>query len=146
MNLKDIPADEVLQGKNWVLSSSGGHEGNPAVQEAIGFTPQDTGVCAAVCKFADGSEHPALVVRSFSHDGEDTAIWVHTKFGWMEPQTPGFTRAVGKYTHEIYEFSWFLADPWKSGAQPAPDRASDHPKLFKAAVARIRAKSAPTQK
>lgn len=131
MTLADIKVDEILAGKNWVLEIADGGEVSQAhVSEAFGFTPTDTGLFSAVVKFGDGSVHPALVVKSFPHGGDETDLFVHTKLGWLNLQQSGFMRAVGKYSHEVFPFEYFIGSPWKAGAKPAPDNESPHRKAF----------------
>ncbi len=143
MKLSDIKAEDVLAGKSWLLES-GGEEANPNVRETIGYAGDDVGFFSAVVKIADGSEHVALVVKSFPQGGDDIDIYIHTKFGWMNIHSPGFMRALGKYSHDMFPFDYFLANPWKGGKQPEPDKASSHGKIFRETAVRI--KTIPTGK
>lgn len=138
MKLNEIKPDDVLGGKCWLLEP-GGEETNPSVRETIGFTSEDVGLFSAVVKIADGSEHVALVVKSFPQGGDDIDIFIHTKFGWMNIHAPGFMRAIGKYSHDMFPFDYFLANPWKGGRQPEPDKASPHTKIFRETAVRIKA-------
>lgn len=137
MNLSDIKPEDVLAGKCWLIEP-GGEDGNPKVKEAIGFVKDDVGLFSAVVKIADNSEHPALVVKSFPQGGDDIDIFIHTKCGWMNIHSPGFMRALGKYSHDLFPFDYFLANPWKGGKQPEPDKKSPHAKIFKETSVRIR--------
>lgn len=138
MKITDLKAEDIFAGTNWILKET---TGNPEIFEAIGFTAEDIGLFSAIVRLADMSEHPALVVRSFPQGGEDVDVYVLTKFGWLSPQAPGFMRAIGKYSHEIFPFDWFLAEPWKGGKQPLMDKASPHVRIFKDAVARLKSPS-----
>lgn len=146
MKLKDIPVDDVLAGGNWILLSGDPHL-NPEVRETIGYNPKDVGLFSAVAKFADGSDHPALVVRSFAHDGEDMEIFVHTaKLGWLNLQEDGFHRAIGKYHNEVFPFDYFLANPWDGvGKAPSPELNSPHPRVFRETAVRMRQKPEPKE-
>ena len=137
MKLSDIKREDVLAGKAWILEP-GGDESNPSVRETIGFASDDIGLFSAVVKIADGSEHVALVVKSFPQGGDDVDIYIHTKFGWMGIHSPGFMRALGKYSHDMFPFDYFLANPWKGGKQPEPDKASSHNKIFRETAVRIK--------
>ena len=143
MKLSDIKPEDVLAGKCWLLEP-GGEESNPNVRETIGYASEDVGLFAAVVKIADGSEHVGLVVKSFPQGGDDIDIFIHTKFGWMNIHSPGFMRALGKYSHDMFPFDYFLATPWKGGKQPEPDKASPHNKIFRETAVRI--KGVPTSK
>ena len=136
MNLKDITPEDVLAGGNWIVVKGDHHE-NPEVEETMGFEAKDVGLFSAVAKFADESEHPALVIRSFPEEGEDIEIFVSTKIGWLNLQVDGFHRAMGKYHNEVFPFDYFLGNPWQAGSPPAPDFNSPHPKIFQDAVSRI---------
>lgn len=146
MRLREIPVDQVLAGKCWLIDKEKLHDPDPPVVETIGFSADDIGLISAVVKFADRSEHPALVVKSFPAGGDDIDIFIHTgRFGWMNIHADGFMRAIGKYSHDIFPFDYFLANPWKGGRNPEPDTASPHPKIFRETAVRIRQKmfSAP---
>ena len=105
--------------------------------------PTDLGLFSAIVKFADRSEHPALVVRSFPQGAEDVDLYIHTRMGWLNIHTPGFMRAAGKYSHEIFPFDYHLANPWH-GNPPILDKASQHRRLFQEAAARL--KAVPTKR
>jgi len=145
MKLTDIKTEDVLAGKCWILEP-GGDEANPGVRETIGYASEDIGLFSAVVKLADGSEHTALVVKSFPQGGDDIDIYIHTKFGWMNIHAPGFLRALGKYSHDMFPFDYFLANPWKGGKQPEPDKASPHNKIFRETSVRIKGMPAGNKK
>jgi hypothetical protein len=137
MKLSEIKREEVLAGKCWLLEA-GGDEKDPNVRESIGFTGEDVGLFSAVVKIADGTEHLAVVVKSFPAGGDDIDIFMWTKFGWMNIHSDGFMRALGKYSHDLFPFDYFLANPWKGGRQPEPDKASSHSKIFRDTAVRIK--------
>ncbi len=146
MNLNDIKREDVLAGKCWLMDAATQGDANPKVSEAIGFAPSDIGLFSAVVKIADGSEHLSVVVKSFPAGGDDIDIFILTKFGWMNIHQDGFMRAMGKYSHELFPFDYFLANPWKGGRQPEPDKASAHSKIFRDTAVRIRQVPAPPKK
>lgn len=138
MKLSEISAADVLAGKSWIVKQGTEVDVNAEVQDAIGFTNEDTGLLAAVVKLADGSEHAGLVVKSFPQGGDDVDIYMLTQFGWLNIHAQGFMRALGKYSHEIFPFDYFLANPWKGGKTPEPDKASSHPKIFRDTSVRVK--------
>jgi len=63
MKLTDIPLTDMHAGKSWFVSfPEGGDPNNPEVQEEDNFAEGDLGLFSAILKFADGSNHPALVL------------------------------------------------------------------------------------
>ncbi len=140
MKLSDIKVEEVLAGDCWVLEAAAEGDGNPAVRKADEFSATDVALMSAIVRLADGTDVPSLVVKSFVQGGDDIDIYIHSKFGWMNIHTPGFMRAIGKYSHDIFPFDYFLARPWKGGRQPQPDGASPHAKIFRETAVRIRGK------
>jgi hypothetical protein len=138
MKLSEIKREDVLEGKSWLLMPGQDGIADPDLRESIGFTSEDIGLFSAVVRIADGSEHVGLVVKSFPAGGDDIDIYLLTNFGWLNIHAPGFMRALGKYSHEIFPFDYFLANPWKGGRQPEPDRASSHGKTFRETAVRIR--------
>jgi hypothetical protein len=138
MKLNEIKREDVLEGKCWLLLPGQDSDATAEVRESIGFTSEDTGLFSAVVKIADGSEHVGLVVKSFPAGGDDIDIFILTNFGWLNIHASGFMRALGKYSHEIFPFDYFLANPWKGGRQPEPDKASSHGKTFRETAVRIR--------
>jgi hypothetical protein len=143
MNLRDITPEDVLAGKCWIIED-GGEESNPKVRETVGFAPVDVGLVSAAVKIADGSEHLGLVVKSFPQGGDDVDIYVWTTFGWMNIHAAGFMRALGKYSHDLFPFDYYLAKPWKGGRQPEVDQNSPHQKIFRDTAVRIRQKPPPS--
>ena len=140
VKLAEIPVADVLAGKNWIAHFGHDEDGLRAtVTESRKFTAEDSGLFSAIVTFGDGSQHPALVVKSFPRNGDDVDVYIHTKFGWLNLHAPGFMRAAGKYSHEIFPFDYCFAEPWKGGAQPQPDNTSTHPELFQRAAARLMA-------
>lgn len=146
MKLSEITAEDVLAGKCWIIKPGHDEQDNPEVEEAIGFTSEDVGLFSAAVKIADGSEHLGLVVKSFPQGGDDVDIYIRTTHGWMNIHAPGFMRALGKYSHEIFPFDYFLANPWKGGRSPEPDKVSSHSKIFRDTAVRIKSAPAPRKK
>ena len=138
MKLSDITAEDVLAGKLWIIDSGQDGNANPTVKESVGFAGDDIGLISAVVRIADGSEHLGLVVKSFPQGGDDVDIYIKTNFGWLNIHANGFMCALGKYSHEIFPFDYFLSNPWKGGRQPEPDRSSSHPKIFRDTAVRIK--------
>ena len=137
MRLADIRVEDVLAGKNWVIQRQDAEESNPLATEASEFGNADSGLFSALVRFGDGSVHPGLVVRSFAQGGHDVDLFVHTKFGWLNLHAGGFMRAVGKYSHEVFPFEYYLGSPWKSGERPLPDQHSPHVKIFADLVSKV---------
>jgi hypothetical protein len=146
MKLSEISAEDVLAGKLWIIEAAQDGEMNPNVKETIGFTGEDLGLISAVVRIADGSEHLGLVVKSFPQGGDDVDIYIRTNFGWLNIHANGFMRALGKYSHEIFPFDYFLSVPWKGGKRPEPDKSSSHPKIFRDTAVRIKGLPAPAKK
>lgn len=138
MKLSDITPEDVLAGKCWVIEPGQSEQTDPRLREVTLFTSEDIGLFSAVVKIADGSEHLALVVKSFPQGGDDIDIYMYTRFGWMNIHAPGFMRALGKYSHELFPFDYFLANPWKGGKRPEPDKTSPHTRIFRDTAVRIR--------
>src|SRR5262245_56193020 len=64
--LKDLPVQAVFEGKNWVVEQVENQDSeNPLVEEATEFGPSDLGLFSAIARFSDGSQHPAVVLKSF---------------------------------------------------------------------------------
>jgi hypothetical protein len=146
MKLSDIKTEEVLEGKVWLIEPGTESSGNPTLRPTEMFNQEDFGLISAVVKIHDGSEHLALVMKSFPQGGDDMDIFIHTRFGWLNIHANGFMRAIGKYSHEIFPFDYFLAAPWKGGKAPEPDRNSTHPKIFRDTAVRIRQAPPAVQK
>jgi hypothetical protein len=146
MKLTDIKPEDVLDGKLWLIEPGTESSGNPSLRPTDVFNPDDFGLFSAVVRIHDGSEHLALVVKSFAQNGDDLDLFIHTKAGWLNIHANGFMRALGKYSHEIFPFDYFLASPWKGGKAPEPDRNSTHPKVFRDTAVRIRQMPPPAAK
>jgi hypothetical protein len=138
MKLSQVTREDVLEGKVWVLEPGTEALTDPDIRPTDIFTQADTGLISAVVKIHDGSEHLGLVVKSFPQGGDDVDIFILTRYGWLNIHAPGFMRALGKYSHEIFPFDYFLASPWKGGKAPEVDRNSAHPKIFRDTAVRIR--------
>jgi len=144
MRLSDITVEQVLGGMCWLIDKDKLNDPDPPVTETLGFSADDIGLISAIVKFADKSEHPALVVKSFPAGGDDIDIFIHAgKFGWMNIHADGFMRAVGKYSHELFPFDYFVANPWRGGRNPEPDTASPHSKIFRETAIRIKKRLPP---
>ena len=144
MKLMEITVEQVLAGQCWLIDKDKVSDPNPPVVETLGFSADDIGLISAIVKFADKSEHPALVVKSFPAGGDDIDLFIHTgKFGWMNIHSDGFMRAIGKYSHDIFPFDYFVANPWRGGRNPEPDTSSPHSKIFRETAIRIK-KRLPT--
>lgn len=138
MRLGEIRVEDVLSAKNWIVDAAEGQDAlQSPVTETMEFDPSNTGLFSAVVKFGDGSLHPGLVVKSFARGGDEVDLFVHTKFGWMNLQTGGFMRAVGKYSHEIFPFEYYVGSPWKAGRRPTADPDSPHRKIFSDLISRL---------
>jgi hypothetical protein len=138
MRLTEIPLSEVFQARNWVLTfNSEADVSNPLVSEAHEFGPQDMGLFSAVCKFADGSEHPALVWKDFANAGEGVKTYVFTRVGWLDIMADGFFRAVGKYRHDIFPFDVFIASPDRKD-QEIGANADAHRKVWSDALPKLK--------
>lgn len=146
MKLNEITAEDVLAGKLWIIEAGQDSAANPDIKESIGFTGEDMGLISAVVRIADGSEHLGLVVKSFPQGGDDVDIYIKTNFGWLNIHANGFMRALGKYSHEIFPFDYFLASPWKGGKSPEVDKGSSHPKIFRETAVRIKSSPAGAKK
>ncbi len=137
MRLKDIQLTDVFVAKNWVATYNSEEDmPNPLVSEANEFKQGDIGVFSSVCKFSDGSEHPALSVKIFDPGRGQFQTFVFTRVGWLEIQTDGFFRAVGKYAHDVFPLDVFLAKPWKD--DPEIDDRDKHSKIFEDAMPRLK--------
>ena len=137
MIMKDITPQDVIEGRYWIVQGNASISPTATLNEAVGFTANDVGLLSAVIKLADKSEHLALVLQSFVHDGDETDLFIHTDHGWMDIQTDGIHRALGKYNHELFPFDYFISTKWKGGKQPAPDKSSNHSATFRETVARM---------
>lgn len=138
MRLTEIPLADVFAGKNWLVHYKEGEDrDNPVVVETAQFGPKESGLFSAMARFADGSEHPALAVKSFPHGGEHTDTFVYTRMGWLNLLADGFMRAIGKYSHDIFPFDVFVANPWR-GDRDIGARAEEHRAAFANSLERLK--------
>ena len=102
---------DVHAGKNWkALFVEGGDPNNPQMEETSEFSATDVGIFSGVLKFADGSRHPALILKTFEHDGGTVGSFVYNQGASIRPardrhaQTtrPGDRRRVTDYTAISY--------------------------------------------
>lgn len=139
MRLTEVPLADVFAAKNWVVHYKEDEDrNNPQVTEAAEFARTDHGLFAAMVRFADGSEHPALAVKSMMHGGEHTDTFVYTRMGWLNILADGFMRAIGKYSHDVFPFDVYIANPWK-GDREIGSLADDHRAMFKGALEKLKA-------
>jgi hypothetical protein len=137
MRLAEIQLTDVFAGRNYVGTyNSEADMANPLVSEANEYKQGDVGVFSAVCKFADGSEHPALAVKILEPGRGQFQTFVFTRAGWVEIQAAGFFRAVGKYAHDVFPYDIFLANSWKEDAEV--DDAEKHKRIFTDALPRLK--------
>jgi hypothetical protein len=139
MRLIEIPLADVFSSKNWVVHYRDDQDRhNPQVIERTDFGPDEYGLFAAMMRFADGSEHPALAVKSMQHGGEHTDTFVYTRIGWLNLLADGFNRAIGKYSHDVFPFDVFVANPWKGDTEIGA-KADEHRSTFQGALPRLKA-------
>lgn len=140
MRLKEIPVQEVLMGKNWLIRYASKEDvPNPVVEESATFKPGDAALFSAVTKMADGSDHPTLAVKIFDDGGHhQIQTFIYTKTGWTDAMSEGFFRVVGKYAHDVFPFEVYIASPW-SGDTDVGEKAEDHRRMFFEAVPRMQA-------
>jgi hypothetical protein len=139
IRLRDISVQSVLEGKNWLIVPSEVQDPeNPLVEESTIFSKTDNGVFSAVARFADGTQHPSLVSKSFQLDGEQTDTYVYTRMGWVNLMAQGVMRAVSKYSSDIFPLDVYLANPW--GEDPeVGDKAAEHRQVFREALPGLKA-------
>jgi hypothetical protein len=130
MKLSEITLQDVLLGKNWILSTSEETNANSLVTDTESFSATDVGLFSSIVQFGDKSVHAGLVVKSFKQGGDELDLFVQTKFGWLNIQEDGFMRGSGKYSHEIFPFDYFIAIPWIMGNPPTQEIDSPHGKVF----------------
>ncbi|HEY3227237.1 MAG TPA: hypothetical protein VGK61_09625 [Planctomycetota bacterium] len=139
IKLKDISVSAVFEGKNWVIRSQESQDPeNPLVEESASFGNQDTGLFSAVAKFCDGTQHPALVTKSFQMDGEQTDTYVYTRMGWINLMAAGVMRALSKYANDIFPMDVYLANPWVEDPEIGARRA-EHQQVFREALPALKA-------
>ena len=137
MIMNDIKPEDVIDGKYWIVQGAESISATSVINEAVGFTASDVGILSAVIRLADKSEHLALVLQSFVHDGDETDLFIYSDHGWMDIQTEGIHRALGKYNHEMFPFDYYAATKWTGGKQPVPDKTSDQPATFRETVSKM---------
>ncbi|MBI2932525.1 MAG: hypothetical protein HYY16_12810 [Planctomycetes bacterium] len=139
MRLTDVPLAELFAGKNWVVRYRQGEDrNNPEVAEVAGeFGRNDYGLFSSMARFADGSEHPALAVKAMAYGGEHTDTFIYTRMGWLNILAEGFTRAIGKYAHDVFPFDVFVAEPWK-GDREIGTNADLHRQAFRNSLDRLK--------
>ena len=86
MKLNEIKAEAVLAGKLWVIEPGSESSGNPTIRPSEIFTQEDFGLFSAVLRIHDGSEHLALVMKSFPQGGDDMDIFIHRNSLEREPE------------------------------------------------------------
>lgn len=144
MRLSEIPVSKVMEGCNWLITypeDGGGDRDNPVVHEAQTFSPTDFGLFSSILKLADGSEHLAVIVKSFVDGGLHTDTYVHTKASWLNVFAEGFLRAIGRYPSDVFPYEIFIGRPWKGDKELAAEGASKiqaHMEKFDEAVEKIR--------
>ncbi|HZN61457.1 MAG TPA: hypothetical protein VFC90_03535 [Planctomycetota bacterium] len=132
--LKDLPVQAVFEGKNWVVQQVENQDPeNPLVDEATDFGPSDLGLFSAIARFSDGSQHPAVVLKSFQLDGEQVDTYVYTRMGWVDLMSPGVMRALSKYSTDIFPLDVYLANPWVNDKEIA-GKINEHRQVFREAL------------
>ena len=137
--LKDIPVHAVFEGKNWVILATETQDPeNPLVDEATTFKNTDVGLFSALARFADGTQHPAIVSKAFQMDGEQIDTFVYTRMGWVNLMSPGVMRALSKYSGDIFPMDVYLANPWSDDKEIA-GREAEHRQVFREALPALKA-------
>ncbi len=138
MRLMEIPLSDVFAGRNWVvLYKDDEDRNNPLLNEPVDFGKEDYGLFAAMARFADGSEHPALAVKAMKQGCEHTETFVYTRMGWLNMLADGFMRCAGKYSHDVFPFDVFIASPWKDDREVGA-HAGEHQATFTNALERLK--------
>ncbi len=131
MKLTEIPLADVHEGKNFFVSfPEGGDPNNPEVQEESLFSKGDLGVFSGILKFADGSKHPALALKSFENDGAVIATFIFTRMGWMSLDATGIMRLLGKYSHDVFPYDLIVANPSEADLEIGA-KADEHRAAFR---------------
>lgn len=139
VKLKDIAVQSVFEGKNWlVLPSEAQDPENPVVEESTTFGNTDVGLFSAVARFADGTQHPAIVSKAFQLDGEQIDTFVYTRMGWVNLMAAGVMRALSKYSGDIFPMDVYLANPWANDKEIA-GRIAEHRQVFREALPTLKA-------
>lgn len=139
IKLKDISMQSVLEGKNWVVGKSETQDPeNPLVEESANFTQDDIGLFSAVARFCDGTQHPALVLKSFQLGGEQIDTFVYTRMGWVNLMANGIMRALSKYANDIFPMDVYLANPWVDDREVG-EKINEHRQVFREALPGLKA-------
>ena len=142
MKISEIPLSKVLAGTNWSISMGDGAEGKDRlVRETDSFGPTDHGLFCAIMKMNDGSEHPAVIVKSFPEGGLHTETFVRTKVGWLDILEEGFMRAIERYPGDVFPYEIYIGRPWTGDKELAKEGASKvqaHMNNFDEAVERLK--------
>jgi hypothetical protein len=139
IKLKDISVQSVFEGKNWrVVPSETQDPENPLVEEASTFTKTDTGLFSAIARFADGTQHPAVVTKSFQMDGEQIDTFVYTRMGWINLMANGVMRALSKYSGDIFPMDVYLANASPDDVEIG-DKKAEHAQVFREALPALKA-------
>ena len=139
IKLKDIPVQAIFEGKNWVVIPSEAQDPeNPLVDESSSFSGSDIGLFSAVARFADGTQHPAIVSKAFQLDGEQVDTFVYTRMGWVNLMAAGVMRALSKYSGDIFPMDVYLANPWAEDKELA-GKLAEHRQVFREALPTLKA-------
>ena len=139
IKMKDIPVQSVFDGKNWVVQQTESQDPeNPLVDEATQFGPADLGLFSAIARFSDGTQHPAVVLKSFQLDGEQIDTYVYTRMGWINLMAAGVMRALSKYAGDIFPMDVYLANPWVNDKEIA-GKINEHRQVFREALPALKA-------
>lgn len=139
IKLKDLPVSAVFEGKNWVVQQTESQDPeNPLVEEATSFGPTDLGLFSGVARFCDGTQHPAVVLKSFQLDGEQIDTYVYTRMGWINLMAVGVMRALSKYAGDIFPMDVFLANPWVDDKEIG-GKINEHRQAFREALPALKA-------
>ncbi|HKS16475.1 MAG TPA: hypothetical protein VJU16_04130 [Planctomycetota bacterium] len=139
IKLKDIPVQAVFDGKNWVVQQTETQDPeNPLVDEATDFGPTDLGLFSAIARFSDGTQHPAVVLKSFQLDGEQIDTYVYTRMGWINLMAAGVMRALSKYAGDIFPMDVYLANPWVNDKEIA-GKINEHRQVFRESLPALKA-------
>jgi hypothetical protein len=88
---------------------------------------------SAVARFADGTQHPSIVTKSFQMDGEQIDTFVYTRMGWINLMANGVMRALSKYSGDIFPMDVYLANPSPEDKEIGEHRA-EHAQVFREAL------------
>jgi len=139
IKLKDISVQSVFEGKNWVVRQTESQDPeNPLVEESTTFGNTDLGLFSALARFSDGTQHPAVVLKSFQLDGEQIDTYVYTRMGWINLMAAGVMRALSKYAGDIFPMDVYLANPWVEDKEIA-GKINEHRQVFREALPTLKA-------